>query len=151
MKKPNAHLLLLAGVLLGGRVRATDTRHEDPLSLATRYLKAREATMQATAGPADVDKALSYCLPSLIYEHPRVGVRLTALDSIREGMLSFLGSSRSASIKVVASLPGVEMVAVQTDVAFEAQDGTKWQAVRRQQVWVFEFEGSKIKRIIEYW
>lgn len=107
--------------------------------------------MQETARPVDVDKALAFCLPSLVYQHPRVGIRLTGADQVRAGMLDFLGSSRRSSIRVTASLPGVDMIAVQTEVALEAQQETAWRPVLRRQVWVFEFEGSKIKRIIEYW
>jgi hypothetical protein len=36
-------------------------------------------------------------------------------------------------------------------VAFDARDGEAWKPVERAQVWVFEFEGAKIKRILEYW
>lgn len=50
-----------------------------------------------------------------------------------------------------AYLEAVQMAVVQTRVRFDAKDGETWLAVERQQVWVFEFEGSRIKRIIEYW
>jgi len=124
---------------------------EAQLGLASSYLEARAATMQATAGPADVERALAFCTASLVYEHPRAGVTRRGVDTFRAGMLSFLGSSRNASITITASLQGRDMVAAQTDVTFEALDGDTWVRVSRSQTWLFEFEGSKIKRIIEYW
>ena len=124
---------------------------EAQLGLVSTYLEARAATMQETAGPADVERVLAFCTASVVYEHPRVGVTRVGVDTLRTGMLSFLGSSRNASITITASLQGRDMVAVQTDVAFEAQDGDTWAPVKRSQTWVFEFDGSKIKRIIEYW
>lgn len=107
--------------------------------------------MQVGAAPADVERVLSFCIPSVVYEHARVGIRLSGVESLRSGMLTFLGSSRKASIAITASLQGLDMVAVRTDVAFEARKADAWEPVKRSQTWVFEFEGSQIKRIIEYW
>jgi hypothetical protein len=122
----------------------------DPALLAKAYLQAREATMQAGATPADVDKVLALCTANLVYEHPRVGIKIEG-DAVGAGMRNFLGSSRNARITVTKSLPGAGMVAVETDVVFEAQGKDGWTKVARRQVWVFEFEGPKIKRILEYW
>ncbi|MGA8204843.1 MAG: nuclear transport factor 2 family protein [Woeseiaceae bacterium] len=143
-----ASLLIAFGASLCG---AGEVSQSSPLGLAARYLEAREATMQQGALPADVEAALVLCSETLVYEHPRVGIRMEGLDSSREGMLRFLGTTRNARIKVTATLPGRDVVAVQTDVAFEGKEGAKWVPVQRQQLWVFEIADGKIQRIIEYW
>jgi hypothetical protein len=145
-------LVALLAAVFSSHVHAQQPRSEEiQLGAVRAYLAARAATMQAAARPADVDTVLAFCTPSVIYEHPRVGVRRVGVDAMREGMVSFLGSSRAASITITATLQGRDMVAAKTDVAFEAQDGASWQRVQRSQTWVFEFDGAKIKRIIEYW
>jgi SnoaL-like domain len=121
------------------------------LHIVESYLQARAATMQETASAADVEKALSFCLASVEYEHPRVGIRIEGVERLRAGMLGFLGTSRKASITVTDKLQGPDMVAVRTAVEFEGQEGGGWAPVQRSQVWIFELEGPKIKRIIEYW
>jgi hypothetical protein len=143
-------LLLLASVL-GLPAGADEPSSPNLTVLAKGYLEARQATMQDKAGPADVDRLLSFCLDSVVYEHPRVGIKLTGTDVLRSSTVNFLGASRNATIRVTASLQGAGVVTAQTDVAFEGKDADKWQPVKRQQIWVFEFEGAKIKRIIEYW
>jgi hypothetical protein len=87
----------------------------------------------------------------MVYEHPRVGIRLQGVESLRSGMQGFLGSSRNASITITSTLQGLDVVAARTDVALEARREATWEPVKRSQMWLFEFEGSKIKRIIEYW
>jgi SnoaL-like domain len=143
-------LAVLAAAALSAPAHPSETQQVQ-LHVVEQYLQARAATMQEGASPADVDKALSLCVPSVAYEHPRVDIRLKGIDSLRAGMLGFLGASRNASITVTDSLQGRDVVAVRTVVAFEGQDGAAWQRVQRSQVWVFELEGSKIRRIIEYW
>jgi hypothetical protein len=142
---------LLFAVLGPSIARAEKPSQEAQVGLVKAYLEARTATMQAGARPADVERVLSLCSASMVYEHPRVGIRISGIESLRSGMLGFLGLSRNASITITASLQGLDVVAVRTAVAFEAQKDATWEPVKRSQAWVFEFEGSKIKRIIEYW
>jgi ketosteroid isomerase-like protein len=141
-------ILLALAASAGGAVEPSAT---EPLDLARRYLAAREATMQEGAKPADVEAALALCSEALVYEHPRVGIRMSGLDSVRRGMLDFLGGTRKARIAVNESLSGRDVVAVTTEVAFEAEEGATWTPVRRQQMWVFEIADGKIRRILEYW
>ncbi len=143
--------VLLLAMLGAFRAEASNQVPDVQLGVVRAYLAARTATMQGGATPGDVEKTLSFCTPSIVYEHPRVGIRLEGVDSLRSGMVDFLGSSRNASIAIVATLQGADMVAVRTNVAFEGQNGTSWEPVKRTQTWVFELEGSSIKRIIEYW
>ena len=149
MKRLILAVLALTSVMRPAR--AAQPSADDPLKIATSHLEARQATMQEGAAPGDVDRALSYCASSLVYEHPRVGIRLTGIDAVRAGMVQFLGTSRKGTIKVTDSLSGRDMVAVETRVAFEGREEQAWRPVERRQVWVFELEGSKIKRILEYW
>ncbi|MFN7941123.1 MAG: nuclear transport factor 2 family protein [Thermoanaerobaculia bacterium] len=140
-------LLALAASAGGG----AEPSRAEPLDLARRYLAAREATMQEGAKPADVEAALALCSEALVYEPPRVGIRMSGLDSVRHGMLDFLGGTRQARITVNESLAGRDVVAVRTEVAFEAAEGSTWTPVRRQQMWVFEVADGKIRRTHEYW
>jgi hypothetical protein len=143
------------GVLLAGLSAAAlhaQRRPEDTqFGVVRSYLAARAASMQVTAGPADVERVLDLCTPTVLYEHPRAGVTRTGVEALRDGMRSFLGTTRKASIAITGSLQGRDMVAVETAVSFEAKDGDTWVPVSRPQTWVFEFDGTKIRRIIEYW
>ena len=124
---------------------------EAQLAAVTGYLQGRAATMQESATAADVDKALAFCLPTVEYQHPRVGIKMEGADALRAGMVRFLGASRKATLQVTGTLQGRDMVAVQTHVTFEGRDGDAWKPVERSQMWVFELSDTKIKRILEYW
>ena len=144
-------LWLLVAVLCPSIAQADERSQEAQLGVVKSYLEARTATMQVGAASADVDRLLSFCTASMVYEHPRVGIRLQGVESLRSGMQGFFGASRNASITITSTLQGLDVVAARTDVALEARREATWEPVKRSQVWLFEFEGSKIKRIIEYW
>lgn len=141
----------LCVLLMAAATGRAETPGDAQLGVVKAYLEARAATMQATATAADVDRALALCVPTVAYQHPRVGIAQAGVDVLRSGMRSFLGASRNASIQLTSSLQGRDMVAVQTAVSFEARDGDSWKPVSRSQAWVFEFDGARIQRIIEYW
>jgi SnoaL-like domain len=150
MPRPTG-LVFLAAAVLSAPSYATEPDQRVQRDIVEQYLQARAATMQQNASSVDVDRVLSLCLASVEYEHPRVGIRLQGIKSLRAGMLGFLGASRNASITITDSLQGRDMLAVRTRVSFEGQASGGWEPVQRSQVWVFELEGRKITRIIEYW
>jgi hypothetical protein len=67
---------LLVAILCPSIAHAEKTSQETQLAVVKTYLEARTATMQAGAAPADVERVLSFYAPSIVYEHPRVGIRL---------------------------------------------------------------------------
>jgi ketosteroid isomerase-like protein len=143
-------LLIVAALGTAASARAQSGADEQ-LAVAEAYLKARAATMQAGSTAADVDRVLSLCAPSVVYEHPRAKMVLSGVETLRSGMRGFLGSARMGAITVTQTLRGRDMAAIQTTVRFEARDGESWLPVARSQTWVFEFDGGRISRIIEYW
>jgi len=127
---------------------ASDERLE---AIVDKYLAARQLTMLEASAPADVDNLLAFYSEDVMYEHPRVKVRIEGKAKIREGMLRFLGATRDASIVPVNRISGANMVAAEYRVSFKARRGDSWEEVSRKQVTIFEFEGDKIKRVVDYW
>jgi len=142
-----ALLVGVASTLQAGAIKPDEIQ----MGVVRSYLEARAATMQEATSPGDVERVLALCTPNVVYEHPRAGMTRVGVATLRTGMVGFLGASRKASIVINESLQGRDMVAVRTAVSFEAQDGANWTPVSRSQVWVFELDGAKIKRIMEYW
>jgi hypothetical protein len=115
-------------------------------------IAARQKMMQQDATAADVDAFLALCTDNLIYEDPVVKMRIEGKDHIREGMASFLGTSRRARIAVTKRIAAANVVVFQQTVSFEEkQEDDRWKPRSRDQVTIFEFEGSRIARIADYW
>ena len=154
MKKGDKKILLAVAfiglVALGGAVRAAAS--DDNLSgIVNKYLAARQATMLQTSTLADIDTLLSFYTEDVVYEHPRVKMRVEGRARMREGMSRFLGVTRETKIVTVNQISNVNVVVAEYQVTFKAQDGDAWKEVSRKQVTLFEFEGDKIKRVVDYW
>lgn len=79
-------------------------------------------------------------------------MRIEGKDRIRERMVGFLGAGRNARIVVTRRIAAANVVVIEQTVSFEAkQDGGGWKPQTRDQVTIFEFEDSKIRRIADYW
>ena len=143
-----AVLIGLAAMILPAQVNASDETLKD---IVDRYLAARQATMLQASTPADVDRLLAFYTDDIIYEHPRVKMRIEGKTKIREGMLSFLGVTKNTKIATVSFITGVNVVVAKYRVTFKAQEGSSGKNVSRTQVTLFEFEGNKIKRVVDYW
>ncbi len=122
------------------------------VSAAKRAVAARQKMMQGDATPADVDAFLALTTENLIYEDPVVKMKIEGRDQIRQGMNSFLGQTRHARIAVTRQIAAANVVVLEQTVSFEAkQDDGSWKPQTRDQVTVFEFEGSRIRRVADYW
>jgi ketosteroid isomerase-like protein len=120
--------------------------------VAEQAVAARQKLMQQDATAADVDAFLAFGTDNLIYEDPVVKVKIEGRDEVRKGMVAFLGVSRSARIVVTKCIAAANVVVLEQVVSFEEQQqDNRWKPESRRQVTIFEFEGSKIRRIADYW
>lgn len=122
-----------------------------PEQIAERALAARERIMQQHATVADVDAFLALCTDNLVYEDPVVNVRITGKTQIREGMLGFLGVTRNVRRSVTRRIAAANVVVLEQAVSFEENEGNVWKPRKRDQVTVLEFDGTKIRRLADYW
>ena len=128
-----------------------NAQDENLTRIVKRYLQARRATMLENSTAADVDALLALYTENVIYEHPRVKARIEGKAKMREGMLSFLGVTKNTKIATLNFISGVNVVVAEYRVTFKTQEGSSWKTVSRTQVTLFEFEGDKIKRVVDYW
>jgi hypothetical protein len=119
--------------------------------VAEHALAARQKMMQQDATAADVDAFLALCTDGLVYEDPVVNMRIEGRKTIREGMVSFLGLSRSPSMVLTKRIAVANVVVLELVVSFEARENDTWKTTSRRQVTILEFEGSKIRRLADYW
>lgn len=122
-----------------------------PQQIADRALAARETMMQQDATAANVDAFLELCTDNLVYEDPVVNMRIEGKAQIRTGMLGFLGATRKAHRAETRRIATANVVVVEQTVSFEENESSGWTPRKRDQVTVFEFEGSKIRRVADYW
>jgi ketosteroid isomerase-like protein len=119
---------------------------------AEQALAARQKMMQLDAGPAEVDAFLAFFTDDVIYEDPVVNMKLEGKDTIRKGMTGFLGATRNARITVTGRLSAANVVVLGQTVSFDSRDeGQPWKPQTRHQLTVFEFDGTRIRRIADYW
>ncbi len=123
----------------------------DISEVAMKYLAAERERQAEGATPRTVDAALAFLTDTVVYEHPRAGARITGKATLREGMLAFLGAVRNPRDEVVSKLAGPGVVVLQMRQSFQARRGKGWEAQTRTVVKVLEFDGEKIRRIIDYW
>ena len=119
-------------------------------AVVDRYLTLDRARQAPGATAADVDRLLSLLSDSVVYEHPRAKARLQGKATLRQGMLRFVGSVRSARDSIVerTSAPDVEVIVTETHA--EALRDGKWTPFSRRALRVFELDGQLIRRVIEY-
>jgi ketosteroid isomerase-like protein len=122
----------------------------DAAFLVDRYLTLDRARQAQGATAADVDRVLALLTDSVVYEHPRAGARLQGKATLRDGMLRFIGSMRSARDSIIerTSAPGVEVIVTETHA--EALRDGNWTPFSRRALRVFEIDGQSIRRILEY-
>jgi ketosteroid isomerase-like protein len=143
-------VVLVGLIALFGSARA-DASDDKLTSIVDKYLAARQATMLQASTTNDVDVLLAFYTEDIIYEHPRVKMRIDGRATIREGMARFLGATKDTRIVTINRISGVDMVVAEYRVTFKAQEGSSWKDVSRTQVTLFEFAGDKIKRVVDYW
>jgi len=137
-------------VMSGGYTRAAAS-DVDLQGIVKKYLAARQATMLQASSMADVDALLAFYADDVVYEHPRVKMKIEGKATMKEGMARFLGLTRDASIVTLNQISNLNVVVAEYQVTFKTEDKKSWKEVTRKQVSLFEFEGEKIKRVVDYW
>lgn len=156
MNAPAARLLArrITFVAIGLVVAGSAARAEEGdslVSLSERYVKLLAATMEEKATPKDVDELLALCTDDMIYEHPRVGARIQGKEQGRRGRAGFLGATRNPSLKIKNRIAGRGIVVLELALTAEAKRDAGWEPMVRTQVTILETDGSRIRRIADYW
>ncbi|GEM_PF-390604 len=115
------------------------------------YLRAREQTMQADAKPKDVESLMKFVAADLVYEHPRVGIKIEGAEAYRAGVTAFLGDTDDGRYQVIDYLVNGDTVAITFNREFKTMTDGQWQERVVKQLVVFEVKDGKITRIIDYW
>jgi hypothetical protein len=130
---------------------AAQTRDAAAEDLVRRYVQARSQTMQEHAGSDDIERALSFCKESFVYEHPAAGARIEGKEKARAGMSGYLGETKddSYTLQIFTSNPRVVVARVNQKFLVKQEDGS-WVAGKRSNITVFEIDSGKIARILDY-
>ncbi|MEP6994590.1 MAG: nuclear transport factor 2 family protein [Acidobacteriota bacterium] len=145
-------VLSAAAAIVAGVPIPASASPNQPERVAEQVVHARQKAMQEAATAADVDAFLSFGTENMVYEDPVVKMRIEGKNQIRQGMLAFLGVTRAARIVVTKKIARANVVVFEQNVSFEEkQDDGRWTPRTRSQVTVFEFEGSQVRRIADYW
>ncbi len=153
----HSNLSFLAFLFLTGATAgqpATESVHAtrpDLVVLAENYLAAERNRQDEHATAIDVETALAFLTDDVVYEHPAAKARIEGKNILRQGMLAFLGSTRTAHDEIVAKTAAPGVVVLTLNQSFEVERDGVWERHTRQGVKVLEFEGVKIRRIIDYW
>ena len=140
-----AAFLMATGVASSGAAQTSNAA-----AVVDRYLTLDRARQAPSASAVDVDHLLALLTDSVVYEHPGAKARLQGKAALREGMLRFVGSIRSARDSIIerTAAPDVEVIVTETHA--EALRDGKWTPFSRRALRVFELDGQLIRRIIEY-
>ena len=115
------------------------------------FLRAHEQTMQANANAGDVESLMQFVAVDLVYEHPRVGIKIEGAEAYRAGVTAFLGGTDEGRYQVIDYLVNGDTVAITFNRIFKTLTDGQWQEKAIQQLVIFEVKDGKIARIIDYW
>jgi ketosteroid isomerase-like protein len=140
--------IVLLSVLFPIAAQGRDKAAEE---LVRQYVQARSQTMQEQSNSRDIERALSFCAESFVYEHPSAGARIEGKERVRSGMSGYLGQTKSTTyaLRILASNPDVVVAQVDQRFLAKQEDGS-WKPGNRSNITVFEIEGGKIRRILDY-
>jgi ketosteroid isomerase-like protein len=130
---------------------ASEAEEQSHDAIVRLLLNAKSFAMRGGASAVDIDKVLEFYTDDVVYEDPKVKIRIEGKDRIRSGMLSHTGDyAGEARISVDQSVSLANAVAaVITEVFFvNGPDGRK--EIQRKRLQVIEFRGEKICRVIDY-
>ena len=145
------HRLMMVALLALGLIANASANDSADMKLVKDYLVARNASMEYSATPGDIDRVLGFCTDDYVYEHPRVHARVSGKMEARKGMLSHLKESRNPKLTVTRMMGNQQVVVVEMSISAEAVDsGGKWTPFQRGGISVFELRDGKIARIIDY-
>jgi len=129
-----------------GSVRAAEPPRLE--EIARRYVKALERSMQKDAKPADVDAALAFCTDSYRFVHPAAGAQVDGKDAARKGMLSHVGETSDAVLRVEQAMTSGNKVALDVATSFVLVENGK--RVERRNLFVLVFDGDRIALRVEF-
>ena len=138
-------------VLLSQRASAQSLTTDVLRATTLRIVELESRRQLIGAAPATIDSLLALYSDSVVYEHPNAGAVVRGKAALRQGMLAYLGSTRS----VVATHPeiviGPAVAVVKTNVRMEVRDGANWTPVTRRGLRVIEFDRTGlVRRLIDY-
>lgn len=142
-------LALVVTFVSFGALRAAAAEDAD-VGLVRAYLRARLATLQLTAGAAEVDAALALCAEDMVYEHPAFGARVAGREAQRQGLTAHLGETRDARMTVAVLHTANHVVVARVTLRWEVKDGEAWTKGRRVNVTAFKVGGGKIAHIWDF-
>jgi soluble lytic murein transglycosylase-like protein len=143
-------LVLSALISIGVARGATAQAAADQSALIDQFLSLERARQAPGATAADVERLLALMADSIVYEHPRARARLQGKSVLRQGMLNYLGTVRNATDSVVqrTMAPGVVVLVVESRGEMSREG--RWEPLSRRALRVFELDGDRIRRIIDY-
>jgi hypothetical protein len=141
-------ILLLLMLTLPIAAQGSDEAAEE---LVRQYVQARSQTMQEHASSEDIERALFFCTEGFVYEHPAAGARMEGKEKARAGMSGYLGETKDATytLRMFASNPHVVVARVDQRFLVKQENGS-WAAGKRSNITVFEIEGGKVARVLDY-
>lgn len=145
---PPMILALALSACVAGETQNTD-------ALFNAYLAALSATSHGEATGDDVERVLEFYAEDIVYEHPRVGIRLEGIDAQRQGLTAFLaayaGSAADSRIEIIDFVEGPDVVMLRLNVQFLLRREDAVEKISRDQWRFIETKDGKIVRIIDYW
>ncbi len=144
-------MVIHAAVLLAAALVAPS----DEIHVAKDWLVALRSTMHGGSTASDVERVLSLYADDVVYEHPRVGMRIEGKADVRQGMLRFLGAYAGGPEDVrfevadLRSAPGVVVVDLQVSMKTRKDDGIA--DVQRRQLLVVHVKDGRITRVLDHW
>jgi hypothetical protein len=124
----------------------------DTRSLALRVVELDTRRQRVSATAATVDSLLALYSDSIVYEDPNAGVVIRGKDTMRDGMMGYIGSIRHVTNLMTPRLTiGNSVVVVETSVRMETRDGDAWTTVRHHGIKVIELDAhGLVRRIVDY-
>jgi ketosteroid isomerase-like protein len=123
-----------------------------PDGLGDTWIRSVEEVLRQPATMKDIDRLTFLYSADVLYEHPRVGIRIRGRDQVAEAMAEFLGETRNPDIDVHGSTTGEGVVVIDYTLEMEMRTEAGWRKLERRQVTVLEVTADgRIRRILEYW
>lgn len=124
----------------------------EQINIAKKALAASIKLLHQDATAADVDAFLAFCTDDFVYEDPVVKMKVEGKSRLHTGMANHLGGSRNPHDVLTKQIAVANVVVFEHTVSFElAEENGGWKPITRRQVSIFEFEGNKIRRVMDYW
>ena len=141
---------MAAALVLGSAHRVASQTVPD--GLGDTWLRSVEEVLREPATTDDIDRLTFLYAADLIYEHPRVGVRIQGRDRVAEAMADFLGQTRNPDIDVHGSTTGEGVIVIDYTLEMDMRTDAGWRPLERRQITVLEVTAEgRIRRILEYW